>query len=720
MVTRPSLKEILSSVRELEQHGDADAAWTLLQTAKAEYPAAPKIVALILNFARRHGYLGDASTVLETIDPIVLSHPQVLRAAWGLLTHQENHHAAIAITKAALEIEPANGEAIAMLADSLVALGVPEEVESMLSMLDAIGRNDPRVTVARASAYIAASKPHLARPLLDDIDSLFDGPAGEATEARKRDKWTTRARALLDGIAMRERAAKLINEGRRPGRGRGLIVVFSNGSPYISMTATLPTRRLLESGFDAIHLSAEDSHFDDKLADPTLAQYSGCLLHQTLDLRGRPAAEDECFCQWEIDWANGRIAACGINFFQIFFESMCNRFRRYSIDVTLPQYQHAFRRLLRLADRTLVVADRLGKEIASCDYPIRILAGASHLVPAGVFRRYCDEIGRRDNMHFIAVLPSYEHYFNNMTNKRISHVVVEDATIYGNRQRMAVFARSEQFDKWLLNAPPFAASERKVMDILAFDRVNRDRTADGAQATLDRILAARAEGRPVVCIFGKILYDISEPEQGGPAHDNIRHWINDTVEACGHSEALFLIKPHPSEIKISFGTPTEKFSQLITRDLPTNVVLCAHRWFNIADLIPVIDVGIVWAGTTALELGAAGIPCVVCSTWGQRDHPVDFPAPRNRADYHAMLTAPRTIVWAEVQRRRCIQLLDFLSSEEFHIPYPYAQIPMRGIDKAPKIWVETEIQRFLAEGDPWVEKMVRRIIGTDTIAYGSH
>ncbi|MCZ6771384.1 MAG: hypothetical protein O7G83_05285 [Proteobacteria bacterium] len=528
--------------------------------------------------------------------------------------------------------------------------------------------------------------------------------------ANRVPKLITHAKDVLDSVAVRRRACELIDvSSSKQIERRGLIAIFSNGSPFVTMTTALPARELRRLGYDVLYLSFTDSLGKSFPASTNWRQFSGIVLGGGRFLvdstsNGRNFA-------WTVDWKNRVVEANGINFYQVVFETLCNRFRRFSIDISDPVFSSAFDKTIDIADTILAVCVRLYEINRTQKQPIRILAGAPHLVPAGVFRKFCEIAGYDNNMEFVVFKPSYEHYFSNMTNTRITKLAIENMTRFRDMQRLPVFARRKQFENWLATAGPYKESWEKVRGVLKLKRLVTDQKSAGAEVTLRRIRAAKQEGRPIVCIFGKILYDISEPEQGGPVHRDIKEWINDTISIAGSSDALFLIKPHPSETKLSFGTPTERFTGLVHVDLPENVFILEHRWFNLPDLTPLIDLGVIWAGMTALELGAMGIPCIVCNSWGLRDHPIAFPYPKSREDYKVMLKTPFSIAWPDAERVRCVRLLDYLSHEDFMISYPYAQIPMRGIDKAPKVWNEEELERYLSAGDRHVTKIVARIVG---------
>jgi capsular polysaccharide export protein len=214
----------------------------------------------------------------------------------------------------------------------------------------------------------------------------------------------------------------------------------------------------------------------------------------------------------------------------------------------------------------------------------------------------------------------------------------------------------------------------------------------------------------VICLFGKILYDIGMPYEGGPAHLDMKDWVNHSIECATGADALVLVKPHPNEVNKTYAQPAEYFRDLIDVPCPDNVILLEHRWFNIGDLLPWLDLGVLWSGSTALELGASGVPVVMCSTWGNRDYPVDFLAPTDRKDYRRFFLRPKDFRVDEAFKRRCALLIHYLSTEEIMTPFRYAHMPVRHRGSGAKEWRVDQVERFFQEGDAHIDRITAKCL----------
>ena len=71
--------------------------------------------------------------------------------------------------------------------------------------------------------------------------------------------------------------------------------------------------------------------------------------------------------------------------------------------------------------------------------------------------------------------------------------------------------------------------------------------------------------------------------------------------------ALTLQLPHPHEINQQIASfPNAYFSDLITTQLNDNVIILGHRWLDLHMLEGIVDLGLIYNGTTSIELGILG------------------------------------------------------------------------------------------------------------------
>jgi tetratricopeptide (TPR) repeat protein len=486
-------------------------------------------------------------------------------------------------------------------------------------------------------------------------------------------------------------------------------VVFT--SSYRCMVSgtinAVPLLELKKRGFNVVHLNSGTVD-----AEPTghalLDQFSSIIQGDGAFVRGARTNRALLFYNWTIDPENRIISANGLNFYQPIFERLTQQSRSYTLDFSSELIQNRIRSMIRTCDRALHVAERIRNEVAALGIPVRFISSNWQYPPYCTFRIACEAWGKQFDMSFVACSPGYESYFSNLGQRFSTTAAIVNMT-RNPTSRAPFLPVVHKFHKW------YAENQDVVRDAVAEinAQITADRAGSGsdmtpeAQALLERIRKHRANGGRVVCAFGKIVYDLAVPYAGGPAHSDMADFINHTVEAAAKApNTLVLVKPHPHELRYEIArNPREYFTDLIKVPKPDNVVYLGHRWFNTRDMIKIIDLGLLWNGTTSLELGASGIPAVMCDDWGPRDYPVGHATPRDREHYEAMIRDPSIVTTGEDYRMRCIGLLKYLSTTDVMRPYRFAMRGLVNVDVGPPKWHFEEIERYLNEGDSFVSAL---------------
>ncbi|MEL7012933.1 MAG: hypothetical protein AAFO72_06600 [Pseudomonadota bacterium] len=470
---------------------------------------------------------------------------------------------------------------------------------------------------------------------------------------------------------------------------------------------TIPCAELQKSGVAVVPLFAPGLKLDP-IGDDAIDQFNG-ILSDFEHVRGHPKHFEDCFFPWDVDWDQRRIVCLEMNFWQPIFEMIGRTFRCFRPDMRHPGAQELLRQSIVRLDRALFVCEKIFIELARENLPIRFVSRNWQYPPVAAFEIYCREKGWQRNMHFVAVGQGYEIYYSNLSDRYGSTAGLRDLTVHRGT-RGPTFAVPERFAAW------YEQQESAQFDTAVAQWIEMDRAGVGmelgpeAREVRRRVDAHRASGKPVIAVFGKILYDLAVPYMRGPAHIDIADWLDHTVRAAANSPALVLIKPHPQEIKQEIADrPREYFLDLAPDLLPDNVIVLGHQWFNIRDIKDMIDLGALWNGTTALELGASGIPVVVCDDWAALDYPVDHVMPRDRAHYEQIIRDPSIVTMPTHHQRRCAALLKYLSTPEVMRPYPFAECEITNAYVGPPVLNEAEVERYLRDGDTTAEVLAREL-----------
>ena len=348
----------------------------------------------------------------------------------------------------------------------------------------------------------------------------------------------------------------------------------------------------------------------EETGDLGLDLLNGCL---TLNRRVHPAVKDRFAPVGSFEWdsGTGRLEIDGLDLSHAVWEDSAINRRRYSIDYQCPALRSY---ASGLAEQTRLVAmaiDHLRRHAAQYDLRVGLMSLFNHRLPDALFRFYCEKFGSPESFFYLHASNGYENYFKNFSTPVSSRFVLRNMTA-SPTARSASFPLPENFESYYQARRHTAgALLEKFEDVTKVKRSTAGNRGVPAEALeVDRRIAAwRASGRHVACAFGKVPFDSGVPFDGGPVHANMKDWLNDCIRAARGSDTLLLIKPHPHEMNNKIAAfPTQYFHELIEEDGGENLVMLGHNWFDLHDMKSRIDLGLIYNGTAAIELGSTRSP----------------------------------------------------------------------------------------------------------------
>ncbi|MBP1857791.1 hypothetical protein [Rhizobium herbae] len=395
----------------------------------------------------------------------------------------------------------------------------------------------------------------------------------------------------------------------------------------------------------------------------------------------------------------------------IWEDAAINR-RCYNVDYGCPSLQRYISGLASWTRCTARVLDYAHAIQQETGLRFATMSLYNNRLPDSLHRFFCEQRGNPDTFFFLHAANGYQNYFTNFSTNVSQRLVLRNMTRHKN-VRSASFPVPENFERYYQDRR-FQAPEM----LERFENVTKVKRSTSGVKTLppeavearEKIAAWRAKGGKVACAFGKVVCDSGLPFDGGPAHTSMKDWINNCVEAVDGSNTLLLIKPHPHEINNEIATfPNEFFADLIENPSSENVMVLGHRWFDMHDMKDLIDVGLIYNGTTTIELGIMGIPCILAGHFAPIDYPIGHPVPKNRADFERMLRFESPIVAARDIRERAACWLEYMASESFTLPYRYHTRPVTNKTLYPPIWYQEDLKK---RRDPAVRELTARALGT--------
>ena len=129
---------------------------------------------------------------------------------------------------------------------------------------------------------------------------------------------------------------------------------------------------------------------------------------------------------------------------------------------------------------------------------------------------------------------------------------------------------------------------------------------------------------------------------------------------------------------------------------------------NNHELIELMDVAILWNGTSNLELGIAQVPVIMASHFGRYDYPIKNIFPKNRVDYEEMLSGKIDYHVESEHAVRCAMLLKYSGSNSVFKPYRYVPRPATNDPVGVPFWHADDLQRLRAGADPVLRYLASR------------
>jgi hypothetical protein len=446
---------------------------------------------------------------------------------------------------------------------------------------------------------------------------------------------------------------------------------------------------------------------------PKIDLLHGCITIE-LGLRAEAARAFSPVEDFVAEPSRGELTWKNMNLRHSLWEDARINRRAYNIDFSCPALTIYLQRLCDWTERVAQATAYAHKLFPAMKMRCGLMSLFNSRLPDSLFRHFCEEYGDPKTFFCLHTANGYENYFTNFSTKMSTRCVVRNVTA-DNVVRSASLPNPILFDRF------FEHNKHLVDNVFVkMEQVMSVRRSTGKATEVDplaiacekRIMEWRDKGGKVACLFGKVVCDSGVPYDGGPIHDDLKDWLHHSIEAVRGTNTMLLIKPHPHELNEQIATYlNEYFTDLIDAELPDNVIILGHRWFDIQALKRFVDLGLIYNGTTAIELALLKIPCVLCSYFGPIDYPVGHIVPKSRKHYENILTFRSRSKPTKDMTERAAIWLEYMSNSRFTIDYRYHTRPITNKVIYPPYWFDEDIRNYLAKGDRNVEILAKRATG---------
>lgn len=386
-------------------------------------------------------------------------------------------------------------------------------------------------------------------------------------------------------------------------------------------------------------------------------------------LVGSPREKNALLHDWTLDPEKQEISCLGINLYQGFYERIARVLKVFEVDWSMPTAKSFLDLWVRQCDRLLCALEEAKAVAAPLGARITLVSLQGQFVPGYAMKLYA--AANRDTFSHVTISSSYENWATNVGGKPLSTLTLLNNTAYPLPSAPS-FGRGDDFSSWLETEfkPQRARHMEVVKQMTSLPRAGNP--LPETEALLNRLANLRKGGAKIFCALGKITYDLAVPYQAGPAHSNMKDWINHTVETIRGTNNILLVKPHPHEINIDISQKAnEMFCDLIQGDLPDNVIILPHRGVGVQDLMPYVSVFLCWNGSSIQELGAQGAKIVAGDVWAQHNYPVHVFLPADRRHYEQILRSEVSVEMHPEFQGLCEAYTAYMAASPFAFEYPY-------------------------------------------------
>ena len=513
--------------------------------------------------------------------------------------------------------------------------------------------------------------------------------------------------------AVQEKNYKKITAGENE-RNNDSVFIVVNEYSLVNASTTFPF--LMEARRRGIPCYSFSSklHLDScDVNDPFYELYG--MVDDGRDKRFLP---DNDISDVEIDIRNKRIIVDGMNIYQPVFE-IITRYQftyeyRYETDAW-ARFRTVF--LIRKYISLFNYIKDVEKWAKDNNKKVYFISNAPHIHNAAAFRIYCEEKGYQNQLYFICTSPGYDNYFLNSTDPRSLTTTALNMTTHLDSRNSFLGTREGFFVYYENNKYRISEIRKKMQDYLKARRGSRKRSflqIVRKEKVLNMIRRARRQGKVIILVNGKVIIDLGVKYTKGCVHSDMSDWITHAVRFANENSdrILMIIKPHPHENRQDLTMTSEKMDNLrsIIKTDMGNVIYLDNDMFTNFELVPHIDLGMVWNGTSAIEFAAQGKKVLIADDWGHKDYPIGFVYPDTIEEYESYMTDPEMIREPEDIQDRAIAFLEYIGSDDVRVKNKYSQTTLMNFNQYQTMIDEAAVDEFVKNGDAHLKQYFDSIL----------
>ena len=331
----------------------------------------------------------------------------------------------------------------------------------------------------------------------------------------------------------------------------------------------------------------------------------------------------------KINLAYKEILYKDINLYQGIYERMSTYFRRYDINLESQEEQYQFNLELIRCYRFLTMHYEMEKIAKNFEVPVFGVIGNSHVSPYSVFR----DMAKTSAYSLLLVGLSYGRLysgkFDNYTqNYKISLYKNE------NSSRAPFLCSAEEFDKFIESKHLLKNYNQHLQEIENWLQNKFTKKENKNYKSYEKYLSWRNKypnGR-VFLVLGKVSVDLALPIDGGQIFRNYREYVSGISNyATENQDSFFIFRPHPHEKKKEIALSLNDFMSDWINPNQDNVLVDEEN-SDINEFLKLIDIILLYNGSSIMEFTAIGKKVAVFSDYGPKDYPLNIWVPKNLSE----------------------------------------------------------------------------------------
>lgn len=421
---------------------------------------------------------------------------------------------------------------------------------------------------------------------------------------------------------------------------------------------------------------------------------------------------------YSIDIKNKEILVEGFNVYQPIYEFVSRYqftyFFNYETDAWVRAKVHT---LIFYFKRVFDYCDEIYDYCLKNDKKFRFISNAPHFHHAASYRIYCEEKGYKANMEFICLSPGYDNYFKNVGDATTETLSVLNMNQNPNSRNSFLGTASGFEAFYQRNISSINAYRSEAQDWLSANRsVSGVKNNKEKEEILNRIKRYKDNNKKVILVNGKVVFDLCVKYTKGIVHEDMSDWLTHTVEvAQNNPNILLIIKPHPHEQRKDLtmtDEPIVSLKDLIKTDMNyDNIIYLKPETFKNEELLPYVDLGIVWNGTSSLEFLSQNIKTLAMDQWALFDYPIGLCNLENRKKYEEVLVNPDKLELPNDISDKAIAFLHYMGSEDVRVPNKYTQTSTLNYHQFTNSKIFSDkIDDLIKNGDHYMEDLVKKIV----------